>query len=138
VGHEQAGRTVMVTANDNEARGLEGIRVLIVEDDPLLLMDLESTLASAGATVVGLCRTLPEALSWSEAPDFAVAVLDFRLGNETVSPLARRLANRGVPFILYTGQNRDEPSLVEWRDFTVKKPAPPTVILAAVSAALRR
>ena len=81
---------------------LSGVRVLIVEDDPLLLMDLESTLMDAGAVVAGLCQTLDEALSRLEVNDFSVAVLDFRLGSETVSPVARKLANRDVPFVLYT------------------------------------
>ena len=82
---------------------LNGVRVLVVEDDPLLAMDLEATLVGAGAVVVDFCRTLDEAKLRADAGDFAVAVLDFGLGSETVSPVARRLINRGVPFVLYTG-----------------------------------
>jgi hypothetical protein len=40
---------------------LSGVRVLVVEDDALLAMDLEATLVEAGAVVVGLCQTLDEA-----------------------------------------------------------------------------
>ena len=85
-------------------RCLDGVRVLIVEDDPLLLLDLELTLSGAGAVVVGLCQTLDEALRRSHPVDFAVAVLDFRLGEETASPVARRLEDEGVPFVFYTGR----------------------------------
>jgi DNA-binding NtrC family response regulator len=128
-----------MTKWSNGGRSLDGVRVLIVEDDPLLLLDLESTLAGAGAVVVGLCQTLDEALRRSNPLDFAVAVLDFRLGDETASPVARRLEDRGVPFVFYTGQARHEPSLAEWRHCPiVEKPSPPQTLISAVKAALPR
>ena len=118
---------------------LSGVRVLVVEDDALLAMDLEATLVEAGAVVVGLCQTLDEAMLQADAADFAVAVLDFGLGSETVSPVARRLVNRGVPFVLYTGKSRHEPSLAEWRDCSiVAKPASPRALVSAVRTALSR
>jgi DNA-binding NtrC family response regulator len=126
-----------MTESKNGGKSLNGVRVLIVEDDPLLLLDLESTLSSAGAVVVGLCQTLDEALRRSEPTDFAVAVLDFRLGDETASPVARRLEDRGVPFVFYTGQARHEPSLAEWRHRPiVEKPSPPHALVCAVKEAL--
>ncbi len=118
---------------------LSGVRVLVVEDDPLLAMDLEATLVEAGAVVVGLCRTLDEAMLRAVAADFAVAVLDFGLGSETASPVARRLVNRGVPFVLYTGKSRHEPSLAEWMDYSiVQKPASPRALVSAVRTVLSR
>jgi CheY-like chemotaxis protein len=122
-------------ANDNQET-LDGVRVLVAEDDPFLLIDLERMLRSAGATIVGLCRTLEEALERAGEADFAVAVLDFRLGSDTVSPVARLLDDRGVPFVLYTAQPRHEPAMAAWRDAVVEKPAPPPVLLGAVRAAL--
>jgi AmiR/NasT family two-component response regulator len=53
--------TMIQGTKDNHPRG--GIRVLVVEDDPLMAMDLEDTLAEAGALVVGLCQTLDEAMA---------------------------------------------------------------------------
>jgi chemotaxis response regulator CheB len=41
---------------------LNGVRVLVVEDDGLLLMELEAVLLDAGAEVAGLCRPVDEAL----------------------------------------------------------------------------
>ncbi len=49
-------------------------------------MDLEYTLAEAGAVVAGLRRTLEDAMARANVGDFAVAVLDFSLGSETASP----------------------------------------------------
>ena len=123
----------------NDRESLNGVRVLVVEDDPLLAMDLDATLVGAGAVVVGLCRTLDEAMLRADAGDFAVAVLDFGLGSETVSPVARRLANRGVPFVLYTGKSRHEPSMAEWRDYSiVQKPASTRALVSAVRTVLAR
>ena len=123
----------------NDHYQLRGVRVLVVEDDPLLAMDLEATLVEAGAVVVDLCRTLDEAMLRADAGDFAVAVLDFGLGSETVSPVARRLLNQGVPFVLYTGKSRHEPSLAEWRDCSiVEKPASPRALVSAVRTVLSR
>lgn len=129
-----------MTKSKNGGISLDGVRVLIVEDDPLLLLDLELTLAGAGAVVVGLCQTVDEALRRSNPInpiDFAVAVLDFRLGDETASAVAHCLEDRGVPFVFYTGQARHEPNLAEWRDSPiVEKPSPPHALISAVKAAL--
>jgi DNA-binding response OmpR family regulator len=123
----------------NDDNQLSGVRVLVVEDDPLMAMDLEATLAEAGTVVVGLCRTLDEAVARADADDFAVVVLDFGLGSDMASPVARRLANRGVPFVLYTGKSRREPGLIEWRDYSiVEKPASPRALVSAVRAVLSR
>jgi DNA-binding response OmpR family regulator len=123
--------------NDNNP--LSGVRVLVVEDDTLLAMDLEETLVDAGAIVAGVCQTLDEGMVRANDDDFAVAVLDFSLGADTAAPLARRLVRRGLPFILYTGKSRAEPSLAEWRDCEiVEKPAPPRVLLSALRTALSR
>ena len=128
-----------MTRSADDGGCLGGVRVLVVEDDPLLLMDLESTLAGAGAHVVGLCRTLDDALRCSDPADFSVAVLDFRLGAETVSPVARRLVDQGVPFVFYTGQARHEPGLREWKDCAiVEKPSPPRTLISAIKALLQR
>ena|SRR5271165_6362674 len=126
-----------MSMSNNKRDPLNGVRVLVVEDDPLLLMDLEEILERAGAVVVGMCQSLPEVMRRSDGLDFSVAVLDFRLGTDTVSPFARRLVDQGVPFVLYTGQSRHEPSLAEWRHCSiVEKPAPARTLISALQEAL--
>jgi DNA-binding response OmpR family regulator len=123
--------------NDNSP--LTGVRVLVVEDDALMAMDVEATLVQAGAVVVAVCQTLEKAMARAEADDFNVAILDFALGSATASPVARRLALRGSPFIFYTGSSRDEPGLAEWSDRSiVQKPASPRALVSAVMTALSR
>ncbi len=82
-------------------------------------------------------RLCDEALKRATPVDFAVAVLDFRLGEETAAPVARRLEDLGVPFVFYTGQARQESSLDEWRHCPiVEKPSAPSTLIHAVRAAL--
>ena len=117
--------------NDNNP--LSGVTVLVVEDDLFLAMALEDTLVGMGA--VDVCHTLDEAMARADGDDFAVAVLDFSLGSHSVTPLARRLARRSVPFILHTGMSRSEPSLMEWRNIPiVEKPASPHTLVAAIKS----
>jgi DNA-binding response OmpR family regulator len=130
-------KTMVHSMNDNNP--LSGVTVLVVEDDLFLAMDLEDTLVGMGAVVVDVCHTLDEAMAWADADDFAVAVLDFSLGSDSVTPLARRLARRNAPFILYTGMSPSDQTLVEWRDFPiVEKPASPHTLVAAIKSVLAR
>jgi len=118
---------------------LKGARVLIVEDDALLLMDLETILVEAGAEVVGPCRKVDEALAVAETDGIAAAILDVRVGRKPITPVARRLASRGTPFIFYTGQVEADPELAEWHGCTVlSKPARSAAIVAAVAGLLQQ
>jgi CheY-like chemotaxis protein len=130
------GNSAMVQpTNDNNP--LSGVRVLVVEDDALMAMDIEATLVEAGAVVVSVCQTVEKAIARVDASDFSVAVLDFGIGSDTASPVARQLARRGVPFIFYTGTSRNDPSLMEWSDCSiVEKPASRRALVSAVRTAL--
>lgn len=119
---------------------LRGMRILVVEDDALLLMDLESILADAGAEVVGRCRTVGDALSAVERDNAAAAVLDVKVGQESITPVVRQLARRGTPFVFYTGQLiGSDPVLAEWPDSkVVAKPAEARAIVSAVADLLQQ
>jgi len=81
--------------------------------------------------------SVDEALKQADPAEFAVAVLDFCLGDETAAPIARRLEDRGVPFVFYTGQARNEAILGEWRHCHIlEKPSPPCELIRAVKAVL--
>jgi DNA-binding NtrC family response regulator len=120
-------------------KALKGVRLLVVEDDAILLMELEEILQDAGAEIVGCCRTVKDALASVEADAISAAVLDVRIGSETIAPVARRLGRRGTPFLFYTGQVIDDPALEEWRDCKiVAKPAQAQTIVSAVIDILHR
>jgi len=93
------------TAASADARTvfLEGLDILLVEDQALIAMDTEETLMRLGARRV---RSLPSAAEALDAIAIACpdcAVLDFNLGEETSSGIADALVTRGVPFIFATG-----------------------------------
>lgn len=116
---------------------LAGKRVLVVEDDFLILKELESILIDAGAKIAGLCRGVDEALSVINENNLEAAVLDVRLEHGTVLPVARTLAKRGIPFIFYTGQVETDPIRREWPESTIiMKPASPRIIVQAVAGVL--
>ncbi|MFM9849407.1 MAG: response regulator [Hyphomicrobiaceae bacterium] len=83
---------------------LKGSRVLVVEDDPFIALDVAANLESEGATVVGPAYDLAAALA--EDAGLSAAVLDLRLEPEDTLPVAARLAERGMPFLLQTTDPR--------------------------------
>src|ERR1700710_1124273 len=87
------------------AARLDGVRVLVVDDEILIALDIEATFLEAGAEAVILCLTLSEALSAAAAENLSVATLDVRLGRETSEAVAALLYERGIPFIFYSGQS---------------------------------
>jgi DNA-binding response OmpR family regulator len=117
---------------------LRGARLLVVEDDPILLMDLVAILSNAGAEIAGSCCTVASAIETLDTGNVSAAVLDVRLAHETSAPVARQLDKHGIPFMFYTGQMHDEPDLETWRDRTIiSKPAQAKTIVSAVAALLR-
>ena len=91
---------------DAEPEGsLEGVRVLIVEDEPLVAMLLEDMLSDLGCIVAGAASTLAEAVALASDAGAAidVAILDVNLGRDSSAPVAEALAARGAPFVFATG-----------------------------------
>lgn len=83
--------------------------VLVVEDEPLLLMLYEDAVAAAGGDVI-TAMTVSEGLD-ALARRVDVAILDIRLAQgERVFPVARRLVEEGVPFLFCTGTAHDMPA----------------------------
>lgn len=88
---------------------LQGLRVLVVENDEMNAMLLELQLAQAGATVAGPAATVEAALQQVEAQAMDLAVLDYRLGGgQTSEAVAERLNTLGIPFVVATGQVHGE------------------------------
>ena len=83
--------------------------ILIVEDEPLISMMLEDFLLSLGHQVSAICETVGEALAACNGPDFDIAILDVNLKGESVWPVAARLRELGIPFVLASGGHVDPP-----------------------------
>ena len=83
-------------------RPLAGRSILVVEDEPLIAMDVAQGLQTAGASV-SVARTLSDALNKVEAPGLSAAVLDHRLRDGDSSQICERLDARNIPFVVYSG-----------------------------------
>ena len=83
--------------------GLRGKRVLVVEDEFLVALDLECELADSGAEVI-CASTLGQATGVAQSGEFDAVVLDLNLHGEASYPLADYLAANDVPFVFHTGQ----------------------------------
>jgi DNA-binding response OmpR family regulator len=112
---------------------LKGMRILIVEDEPLLAWELELALADAGATVVGPARTLSIGCALAQQEDLAAAILDMRLGEEDSSPIAAALYEQGVPFVFHTGHGTRQEFAAQWSAPVITKPSHPEAVVAKVA-----
>lgn len=91
-------------------------KIFVVEDETLVLFNLEDILEDLGFTIVGEAMWIDQAQELAasvEQPD--AAILDVNIGGSAVFPVARILADRGVPILFATGYGRDGLS-EEWRD----------------------
>jgi PAS domain S-box-containing protein len=86
---------------------LQGRRILVVEDEPLVALEIEADLVTAGAVVIGPASTLEAAAGLIAEGRSEAAVLDANLAGLPVGALAAALARQGVPFVFATGYGHD-------------------------------
>jgi PAS domain S-box-containing protein len=94
-------------AQPDNRRTLQGKRILVIEDEPLVAMDVESSLTAAGCEVVGPAATLARAKLLIEESDCDAALLDVNLAGQPVDELATLLTRKNRPFAFVTGYGRD-------------------------------
>lgn len=82
---------------------LAGLRVLIVEDEPVVAMCLEDILEELGCVTVGPANRLSEGLALAEEEALDAAILDINLAGERSNAIAELLRMRGIPFAFASG-----------------------------------
>jgi DNA-binding response OmpR family regulator len=85
------------------AQPLQGLRVLVVEDETLVAMLLEEYLADFGCDIVFSGRRIGKTLHALKNLEVDAAVLDVNVAGESVSPVAEVLERLKVPFIFASG-----------------------------------
>jgi CheY-like chemotaxis protein len=83
-----------------------GLRILVVEDEMLVAMNIEDMLLELGHEVAGLASRLGPALALARESRFDAAMLDVNLAGEPSFPVADLLIERGIPFLFATGYGR--------------------------------
>ena len=112
---------------------LAGLQVLLVEDEAIIALGLQSALEQAGAHAVSLAHTVAQAMTLLDRPSFDVAVLDFRLERETSIPVAARLTQLNIPYLFHTSAP-GEPAALHPGIPIMDKPTRPEQLIAAIAA----
>lgn len=86
----------------------DGLKVLVVEDQALIAMDLEAVLRDFGCVVMGLVPSAAGALAFLRAKRPDAVLLDVNLSDGSAAPVAEALAAAGVPFAVLTGYDPDD------------------------------
>lgn len=87
---------------------LRGKRVLVVDDEPIVAMDIEAALTDNGVEVVGPVGSIEGAQALIDAGGFEAALLDVNLGGRKVDELAAALTRLNIPFAFLTGYERKD------------------------------
>jgi DNA-binding response OmpR family regulator len=115
---------------------LRGRRILVVEDEMLVSMMLEDLLGEQGCEIVGPAARLGRAVTLASTDLIDAAILDLNIDGQEVYPVAKILADRGIPFAFVTGYSagslnkiyRDQPAL--------QKPCSVTALAEVIRAML--
>jgi CheY-like chemotaxis protein len=113
-----------------------GASVLVVEDEALIAMDLQSLLEEAGYRVLGPANSTAAAMAVLAGHDPDVALLDVNLGRSDVFDVANELATRKTKLIFLTGHTAQKLPQAHRHRPLVAKPYLPHVLLQAVQLAL--
>ena len=116
---------------------LHGRRILIVEDEFLQAMELDTALREAGAEILGPAASVTDALcilANGVLPD--AASLDVNLDGQSVYPLADALASHGVPFVFTTGYDKPTIPASYVRNRCLKKPVDPETVIETLGKLL--
>ena len=131
----------MLDAARDRLRTARAARVLIIEDEPIIAMDLQLLVESAGHVVVGIAASEEEAVAIAERerPGLVLADVNLGQGGDGAAAVERILARHATPVIFVTAYPerlltglRVEPA------FIISKPFEPTTLAVATFQAVTR
>lgn len=97
-------------------------RVLVVEDDVLVALDMEQLLLDNGCEVVGRSMTAMEALAFLDSEEIDIAIIDYVLKDGTAECVTLALHGKGIPFAICTGRGEGEMRAVYPQTPILRKP----------------
>jgi CheY-like chemotaxis protein len=119
------------------SESLEGKSILVVEDEPLVALDIVSLLTDAGVKPVGPAATAGGAIEIIEQVKLDAALLDGNLQGEGVDDVAAALTERKVPFLFVSGYGPDHfPGFADAPILT--KPFNPELLLESITRIIGR
>jgi PAS domain S-box-containing protein len=127
-----AGAELSASRQESDQPGLAGKRILVIEDELLISMDLEASLTKNGCEVLGPASTLDQAKRLIEGADFDGALVDANLAGHPVDDLAAALTKRNIPFAFVTGYGREALPAAFGEGIVLDKPFTQEQLLATV------
>jgi CheY-like chemotaxis protein len=115
---------------------LAGKRVLIVEDEQMLVDYLAEAMAAEGAELIKPVATVNAALDVIANTPLDGVTLDLKLKGEMTLAVADTLAARNIPFIFLTGYGAADVPARHANVSRVEKPVTPGVVCRALEAAM--
>jgi DNA-binding response OmpR family regulator len=112
------------------------IRVLIVEDEPIIALSLEDVLVDAGFEIASVVSKVEKALALIESGACDAAIVDANLAGVSASPLAIALTARGLPFIVLSGYSREQMQDVFSGARFLQKPCRPKLVIETLNTVL--
>lgn len=111
-------------------------KIFIVEDEALIAFEMADALEDLGFEVVGPSTHLDDALTMAKNQEFDVACLDVNLGRgKTSEPIARLLAERGIPYVYITAYEASQIPFAAKGDTVIRKPVSISDLKKALLAA---
>ena len=110
------------------------MRILIIEDEPMIALDLQEFLETEGFAVAGVAGRLDNALERIKSVDFDVAILDANLAGVSSSPVATALAAQNIPFLVLSGYSLKQQQAVFSTLHFVQKPFRPEKLVSILNA----
>ncbi|MES0006086.1 response regulator [Mesorhizobium sp. M0062] len=116
------------------------LSVVVLEDEPLIALDVEDTLCDAGFNVLAVLPSCSQALEWLQSNSPDVAVLDIELNDGSCEDIARLLYGRDIPFVVHSGSAFDPRyhDRIFQKGTWVSKPGADGDVTNAVAACVRR
>ncbi len=118
------------------ASRIAGKRIVLIEDEPLIALDLEMRLTQAGCVIAGIAGTPAQAKEMLDAARYDAVLLDGNLAGDPVDELAIALTQRNIPFAFITGYSRDSLPHGFREAVIVTKPFSDERLLSAVESIL--
>lgn len=111
-----------------------GMRILIIEDEPAIALDLQEFLEDAGFEVVGIAGRLDKAVALIECTSIDAEIIDANLAGVSSSPAAKALAERQTPFIVLSGYSMKQQEGAFPHGLFIQKPCRPDQLITALKA----
>ena len=117
---------------------LSSLQLLVVEDEPIILMMIEGMLSDLGCSSVISAPSIDKALALVAGQKFDIAMLDMNLGGSDSGAVAEALERHGVPFVYCTGNRAGNDAKGVLHRPVLRKPFSVEDLTAALSRLIQK